>query len=107
VEVVQILLSPCRSNKTITYQFAGETITATLDNQTETYDLSFIVEGQKIRPVEYDETGNETIHISTNFPFHPIISAKREGGVLCVELINTIGINASQDEKFPEWKEVV
>lgn len=100
---MQILLSPCRSNKTITYQFAGETITATLDNQTETYDLSFIEEGQKIRPLAYDDDGKQTIHISTNFPFHPIISAKRENGVLCVELINTIGENASQEERFPEW----
>ena len=103
---MQILLSPCRSNKTITYQFAGETITATLDNQTETYDLSFVVEGEKIRPIEYDEDGNETINIPSTLPIHPIISAKREGGVLYVELINTIGRNASQEEKFPEWEEV-
>ena len=103
---MQTYLSPIRSDQKLTYQFSGETITATLDNQTETYDLSFIEEGQKIRPVEYDEAENETIHIPSNLPIHPIISAKREGGVLCVELINTIGRNASHEEKFPEWKEV-
>ena len=103
---MKIYLSPVRSDQKLTYQFSGETITATLDGQTETYNLSFVEEGQKIRPVEYDEAGNETINIPSALPIHPIISAKREGGVLYVELINTIGRNASHAERFPEWKEV-
>jgi hypothetical protein len=103
---MQIYLSPIRADQKLTYQFSGEIITAALDNQTETYDLSFIEEGQKIRPIEYDDDGKQTIHIPTNFPFHPIISAKRENGVLYVELVNFIGKNASQEERFPEWKEV-
>ena len=101
-----VYLSPVRSDQKLTYQFSGETITAALDKQTETYDLSLIEEGQKIRPVEYDEAGNETIHIPSILPIHPIISAKRENGVLYVELVNFIGKNASQEERFPEWKEV-
>ena len=84
-------LSPVRSDQKLTYQFSGETITAALDKQTEPYDLSFIEEGQKIRPVEYDEAGNETINIPSALPIHPIISAKRENGVLYVELVNFIG----------------
>jgi hypothetical protein len=103
---MQIYLSPIRADQKLTYQFSGETITATYNNQTETYDLSFIEEGQKIRPVEYDESGNETIHIPSILPIHPIISAKRENGVLYVELVNFIGRNASHAERFPEWKEV-
>lgn len=103
---MNVYLSPIRSDQKIQYQFSGESITAALDNQTETYDLSFIEEGQKIRPIEYDDDGKQTIHIPTNFPFHPIISAKREGGVLHVKLINFIDKNASNEEKFPEWKGV-
>jgi hypothetical protein len=104
---MQIYLSPIRSDHAITYQFSGETITATLDNQTETYDLSFIEEGQKIRPIDYNDEGNEIINIPTTLPIHPIISAKREGEVLHVELINFIGANATYEKRFPEWIEVI
>ena len=103
---MQIYLSPIRADQKLTYQFSGETITATYNNQTEIYDLSFVQEGQKIRPVERDETGKEIIHMPTRFPVHPVISAKRENGVLYVELVNFIGKNASQEERFPQWKEV-
>lgn len=103
---MQIYLSPIRADQKITYHFSGETITATYNNLTEIYGLSFIEEGQNIRPIEYDDDGKQTIHIPTNFPFHPIISAKRKNGVLYVELVNFIGKNASQEERFSEWKEV-
>ena len=36
-------------------------------------------------------------------PQHPIIGANRQDGILKVEVLNYINVDASEEEKFPEW----
>jgi len=47
----------------------------------------------------------ETESVETSLPFNPLISAKREEGVLRVELINYINVDSTELERFPEWIE--
>ncbi|CAM3442613.1 hypothetical protein [Marinicrinis lubricantis] len=44
--------------------------------------------------------------VETTLKYNPIISAKRENGVLHLELLNFIGEDATEQEKFPDWQEV-
>ena len=64
-----INFSPQRSDKTIKYDFKGETITATLDGITDTFDFSSLQEGDEVALNE--ETGQ--LEIETWLPIlHPI-----------------------------------
>lgn len=99
-----ILYSPQRNdNARLSYSFDGEVITATykridaagnvLESMTDTFDFSSLPDGVAV--------GVETV-----LPVNPIISARREDGVLKVELLNFIGPDATEEERFPTWKEV-
>lgn len=46
----------------------------------------------------------ELSDVETILPVNPIISAKREDGVLWVELLNFIDLEATEEEKFPQWQ---
>ena len=92
---MRILFSPQRSDKRIDYSFNGEKITATLNGVTDTFDFSMFPNGQAV-----------TEEIDTSLPVNPILSAKREGGVLSIVLLNYIGLDATEVERFPEWQEV-
>ena len=72
---------------------SGEAITIQYHDKTETFDFTGMPNG--IGEVE-----------SEVFDFEPIISAKRVNGVLWVEILNLIGIDATHEERFPEWLEV-
>lgn len=92
---MRILLSPQVCEEQITYSFEGEAIHATIGEITDTFDFSSFPDGE--------------IHsndITTTLPIVPISFARRENGVLSVELINFISEEATHEECFPEWMEV-
>src|SRR5690606_40313482 len=93
VEVMRVLFSPQRSDDQIEYSFSGETITATIDEQSDTFDFSQMPDG-------------EMVEVETTLPVNPIISARRTNGVLEVVLLNFIGPDATENEKYPDWVEV-
>lgn len=78
-----------------TFVFEGETVSATLNGVTDTFDFTGLPDG------EIDSSMVETI-----LEYNPIIRAKREAGVLSVEIMNFIPEDATEEEKFPEWIEV-
>lgn len=77
-----------------TFACSGEVVTATLDGVSDVFDFSGFPDGHM------DSSMVETI-LTQN----PIISAERVDGLLSVEVINFIGEDASDEEKFPEWEE--
>ena len=90
---MRIFLSPQVSDDEIKYTFDGDKITATLDGATDTFDFSDFPDGE----LEAEE-------IETTLPVNPILSAKREDGVLSVELLNFIAPDESREEVlFPDW----
>lgn len=88
---MRIFLSPCFSDKKIDYEFNGEKIIVTFEGQTEEFDFSNMPDGV-LESIESDLLVN------------PIIEAKREKGELSVILLNFINEDATEEEKFPEWK---
>ena len=78
----------------LTYYFDDELISVTLNDQTETFDFTNMPNG-RAEKIESEE-----------FAFCPIISAERKEGTLYLELLNFIGLDATEEEKFPEWQEV-
>ena len=92
---MKILLSPQRSNNIIGYSFGKDKIIVKYNNKIDTFDFFDMPNGR----LEADK-------IKTKLDINPIISAERKEGVLYVELINFIGVNATEEERFPSWKEV-
>lgn len=91
---MRILKSPQRADEKINYSIENEVITVEFREQTEVYDFSTLPNGIA------EEIKSEV------FSFNPVLSAKREDGVLSVELLNFIGADATEAERFPEWEEV-
>lgn len=94
---MRILMSPqvMFEDKRFDFTFLGDTITATFDGETDTYDFSGLPDGE----VDFSM-------IETTLSYNPIIIARRVDGVLSVELLNFISEDASEFDKFPEWIEV-
>jgi hypothetical protein len=92
---MKVKFSPQRSDSQIEYSFSGEVITATMNEVTDIFGLSKMPDGKAM-----------TAEIETTLPVNPILSAKRENGVLWVELLNCIGLEATEAERFPDWQEV-
>lgn len=90
---MMIKYSPQFSDREIEYVFEGEKITAIFNGESDTFDFSQFADGH-------------VDNIETTLPFNPIISAERVDGVLYVELLNFIGEDATENEKFPKWQEV-
>lgn len=91
---MRIMKSPQRADEKINYSIENEVITVAFQEQVEVYDFSTMPNGIA------EEIKSEV------FSFNPILSAKREDGVLSVELLNFIGADATEAERFPEWEEV-
>ncbi len=92
---MQVKFSPQRNDNRIEYGFSGEVITATIGEKTDTFNFSVVPDGQAV-----------VYNIETTLPINPIVSAKRTDGMLSVELLNFIGADATEEEKFPTWQEV-
>lgn len=82
-------------NKRLDYDFSVDIINVTCDGTEDIFDFSGLPDG------EIDSSLVDTI-----LEFNPIISAKKENGVLSVVLLNFISEDATEEEKFPEWTEV-
>lgn len=91
--MMRVLLSPQRADRKINYTFGQDVITAEIDGQTDAFDFSQMPDG-------------EAVNIETTLPINPILSARRVGGVLEVVLLNWIGPDAPESERFPDWIEV-
>ena len=94
---MRILMSPqvMLEDKKFDFTFSGDTITATFDGATDTFDFSGLPDGE----VDFSK-------IETILPYNPILIARRVDGALSVELLNFISEDASEFERFPEWIEV-
>ena len=78
-----------------TFAFEGETVSATLNGVTDTFDFTGLPDG------EADYSMIETV-----LEYNPILKATKVDGILSVELLNFISEDATEAEKFPEWIEV-
>jgi len=83
--------SPQRSDRQLSYEISGETITATLDGQTDTFDFSGLPDG------ELDVSALET-----TLDICPVLAARRVNGRLEVTLLRFHGPDAPESERFPE-----
>lgn len=99
---MRILFDPqVREKDRIAYEFSEYVIKATYKDTTDVFDFREVGNGELV--LSDPDTGESLIE--TNLDIQPIISAKKENGVLSVELINFIGFDASEEECFPEWIE--
>jgi len=83
--------SPQRSDRSLTYDIQGETITTTLDSQSDTFDFSALPDG------ELDVSALET-----TLDICPVLAARRVNGKLEVTLLRFHGPDAPESERFPE-----
>lgn len=91
---MKVFFSPQVSERVLKYEFNNDVITATMNGITETFDFSAMPNGVA------DSIESEA------FDFNPVISARKENDILYLELINFIGKDATEEERFPEWFEV-
>ena len=94
--------SPQRNDDKLEYIFKGETITATLNGITDTFDFSSLQEGDEV--ARNEETGE--LEIETCLPILPILDARRENGQIIVTVLKYHGKDAPENERFPEPLEV-
>ncbi|TPE70680.1 hypothetical protein [Halalkalibacterium halodurans] len=98
---MKILFVPQVADASIEYEFEDEKVTVYLDGESDTFDFMGLPDGKL--EIE-DEEGN--LLIETSLPVNPILEAWREGGVLHVKLLNYIGMDANEKDRFPDWQEV-
>lgn len=107
---MKILYSPQRNDDKLVYTFNGEVITVSLQKSSEQ-----IIESEpqivftEIASDIFDFSNipdGELTDIETTLPVIPILKAERTDGVLSLILLNYIGIDATEEEKFPELIEV-
>ena len=84
---------PAVEGQQIRYTFDNDVIVVEIDGQTDVFDFSEMPDGM-------------ATNIETTLPINPILSARRVGGVLEVVLLNWIGPDAPEEERFPTWQEV-
>lgn len=90
---MKVFLSPQVFEDKIKYEFDGDKITAKFGDVTDTFDFSDFPDGEL-----------EAESIKTSLPVNPILSAKREDGVLFVEIIHFISPDEDRAEVlFPDW----
>lgn len=99
---MKIYLSPTvppNSIDRIKYEFEEDIIKVKLpDGTNDTFDFTEFPDGEL---QVYDDKGN--LLIETELTINVILSAKRVDGELSVELVNYIGTDAPENERFPEW----
>lgn len=100
---MKIKLSPQVSDDKIHYDFIGEKVVANIRGETDEFDFEEFPDGE-LQTVD-PETGESLI--KTSLPVIPILSAKRVGGELWIELLNWIDIDEDDDDiLFPKWVKV-
>jgi len=88
---MRITYSPQRSDRSITYTFDGDRITATLDGETDVFDFSSLPDG-------------EAASIESVLDPCPVLAARRVNGELHVTLLRTIGPRPSDPAQLEAWK---
>lgn len=102
---MKVLYSPqMRIDDKINYVFEGDKIIATYKGVTDEFDFTGIPDGDL--EIYDTDTMPCTLMIETSLEFLPLISVSKRDGILMVELVNFIGYDATEEEKFPIWKEV-
>jgi hypothetical protein len=92
--MIRLLYSPQFGTRRITYQLAGEVLTATLDTgESDVFDFTALPDGR-------------AEGVETSLPVQPIVRAERVNGVLQLALLKYIGLDATREQRFPEWQEV-
>lgn len=101
---MKVLYSPQVNNEPLVYLFEGEKITVTYRGVKDVFDFTGTPDGL-LRLV--DSTVIPAIPlVTTTLAIMPIQAASRGGGILSVILLNHIGANATEEERFPVWVEV-
>lgn len=91
---MKLKYSPQFGVRRIDYELAGEVLAATLDTgETDVFDFLGLPDGR-------------AEGIETTLPVQPIVTAERVAGVLQLELLKYIGLDATEAERFPERMEV-
>ena len=91
---------PLNSTDKIQYVFIDKTIQATLpDGTNDVFDFAGLPDG--VLNAMDEETGESLIE--TTLSVEILKSAEIKEGVLSVELLNYIGLDATEKEKFPKW----
>lgn len=78
------------------YSFNGEIITVTFKGKTDVFDFTQMPLGET----------NAVAPRETILEVYPLLYAQRTSEGLFVKLLNYIGSNATEQEKFPEWSDV-
>lgn len=102
---MKILYSPqVKLDEKIEYIFKGDKITASFKGVTDVFDFTGMPDGELSI---YDTSKFPcTSMLITSLEIQPIISAKRDNGVLSVVLLHHIDSNAPYSDRFPDWMEV-
>lgn len=96
---MKIFLSPQVSNEeNFKYSFNDNVLTVMINNEIDEFDFKGLPNG---RLDMYDEKGENLIE--TSLTVNPLRAAEKKEGVLYLTLLNRIGINATEEEKFPDW----
>lgn len=90
---MRVYLSPQVAPGPIAYTFGPDSVTATIDGASDTFNFGGLADG-------------EGAVITTTLPVQPIVRAYRAGGVLHLVLLNRIDADASEAERWPTWQEV-
>jgi len=91
---------PLNPKDKIQYVFTDKTIQVTLpDGTNDVFDFNGLPDGALNL---MDKEGEEN-PIKTELSTNVLQSATITEGVLSVELLNYIGLGASEEEKFPKW----
>lgn len=96
---MMIFLSPQVKDEEIIYRFKDEVIVVTCGHLEEEFNFSGLGDGEL--ELTNPDTGEPLV--KTALPVMPILSARKEDGVLWVELLNWISKDSRHEEKFPEW----
>lgn len=80
-------------DKRFIFSISGESITATFDGVTDIFDFTDMPDGAV-----------DSSMIDTVLEYSPIIRAERIDGLLSIELLNFVSIDADSATMFPDWE---
>lgn len=86
-----LFLSQVNDFDSLSYQFEGEKIIATLNGVTDVIDFTGMPNGV-------------ATCVTSTLKYNPVKEARRENGELYVKLLNFISKDAPDEEKFPDWQ---
>lgn len=88
---MRVTYFPQRNDMQVTYDFAGDTVTVIVNDQTESFDFGSLGDG-------------ETAEITSSFDPCPVLAARRVDGELHVTLLRPIPARPSDPHELEAWK---